>query len=252
MWPPRSAGPADRSRGSISSSTARPPGRRAACRRRCRRRSSRRRRPSPTLVRARPTSARPPAIDLATAIRSGWMPDCSIANSLPVRPNPVCTSSAISTMPCSSAISRRPAPRPPAHTKPPSPCTGSKMMAATLRRDVRVNISRSSSRPLAPVPPPSAVGYGYARGRPRARTDRARPCRAAALRSATSPSGAPVEGALEGDDRRAAGGQLGELDGVLDGLGAGVEERGLLSGRRSAFAHQPLGELDVRARTARS
>ena len=36
------------------------------------------------------------------------MPDCSIAKNEPVRPKPVCTSSAISTIPCSSQSARRP------------------------------------------------------------------------------------------------------------------------------------------------
>ena len=48
------------------------------------------------------------AIDFATVIRSGSTPECSIAKSLPVRAKPVCTSSAIRQMPCSSQIARRP------------------------------------------------------------------------------------------------------------------------------------------------
>ena len=55
-----------------------------------------------------PEIGTPPAIDLATVIRSGSTPKCSTANIRPVRPYPDCTSSAISTMPCSSAISRIP------------------------------------------------------------------------------------------------------------------------------------------------
>ncbi len=77
-------------------------------------------------------SGTPPASDLAMVIRSGTTPKCSIANSLPVRPKPVWISSAIITMPCSSHSWR-------SHftasawitLKPPSPCTGSKMIAAT-------------------------------------------------------------------------------------------------------------------------
>ena len=41
---------------------------------------------------------------LRDVIRSGSTPECSIANILPVRPKPVCTSSATSTIPCSSQI----------------------------------------------------------------------------------------------------------------------------------------------------
>jgi hypothetical protein len=40
--------------------------------------------------------------------------------------------------------------------------------------------------------------------------------------------GTPVVAVVEGDDRRAAGGVPGDLHGVLDGLGAGVEQGGLL------------------------
>ena len=55
----------------------------------------------------------------------------------------------------------------------------------------------------------------------------------------------PVEGALEGDHRRALRVGARELDRVLDRLGARVEERRLrgLANRRERG--QPLGELDV-------
>ena len=53
---------------------------------------------------------------------------------------------------------------------------------------------------------------------------------------------APVEGALEGDHARPSGVQAGELDGVLDRLRAGVEERrARLAGDRSEGA-EPLGQ----------
>ena len=56
-------------------------------------------------------------------------------NILPVRAKPVCTSSAISRMPCSSQILRSASSSSVgAGWKPPSPCTGSMMMAATLHR----------------------------------------------------------------------------------------------------------------------
>ena len=54
-----------------------------------------------------------------------------------------------------------------------------------------------------------------------------------------------MEGALERDHRRALGVEPRELDGVLDSLGAGVEEDGLgVSAERRAL-EQPLRELDV-------
>ena len=54
-----------------------------------------------------------------------------------------------------------------------------------------------------------------------------------------------VERALVGDHRRAARGRLGDLDGVLDGLGAAVEERGLRRPADGQPLAQLLGELDV-------
>ena len=51
-------------------------------------------------------SGRPPASDFAVIRMSGTTPVCSTANSLPVRPKPVCTSSAISRMPCFSVSAR--------------------------------------------------------------------------------------------------------------------------------------------------
>ena len=61
---------------------------------------------------ARPVTAdsgKPPASDLALTTMSGAQGQRSQANHVPVRPAPVCTSSAISRMPCRSTISRRPA-----------------------------------------------------------------------------------------------------------------------------------------------
>ena len=54
-----------------------------------------------------------------------------------------------------------------------------------------------------------------------------------------------MEGALEGDHGLAAGGVAGNLDGVLDRLGARVEERDLLGPRDRRALDQPLGQLDV-------
>ena len=110
--------------------------------------------PAASTISARPSTPEigtPAAIDLATAIRSGSTPKCSIANILPVRPMPDCTSSAISTMPCSSATSRSPRTHSAGGTtKPPSPCTGSKMIAATDSGATWVvNMPRSTSSAVA-------------------------------------------------------------------------------------------------------
>ena len=56
---------------------------------------------------------------------------------------------------------------------------------------------------------------------------------------------AAVEGALEGDHGGSLGVEPRELDGVLDRLGAGVEEGGLGGPAERRALEQPLGELDV-------
>ena len=56
---------------------------------------------------------------------------------------------------------------------------------------------------------------------------------------------APVEPALEADHGRPARVAARELDGVLDGLGARVEERGLRRAGERSERRQPLGVLDV-------
>ena len=54
-----------------------------------------------------------------------------------------------------------------------------------------------------------------------------------------------MEAALEGDHRRPARVAARELDGVLDGLGARVEERGLRRAGERRHREEPLGVLDV-------
>ena len=51
-----------------------------------------------------------------------------------------------------------------------------------------------------------------------------------------------MEGALEGDDARAPQRALGELDGVLDGLGAGVGEQHLVDARHDLA--ELVGEVE--------
>ena len=51
-------------------------------------------------------SGTPPAMLLATVMRSGSMPEYSVAKVLPVRAKPVWISSAISRMPCLSQSAR--------------------------------------------------------------------------------------------------------------------------------------------------
>ena len=193
-----------------------------------------------------PDSGRPPAIDFATIMRSGSTSKCSIANIRPVRPNPVCTSSATRTIPCSSQIPRRPFDE--------RRGRGEEAALAllrlehdrgdVLRRDVRREhaLERRERgrgvRAAIGVRVRRAVDLGRERPEPllvrvRLRRHRQRHPRAA------------VERALERDDGLPLRVQARELDGVLDRLGAGVEERGarLAADRRERA--EPLGELDV-------
>ena len=96
------------------------------------------------MISARPvTPARgmPPAMPLAVVTRSGTMPNNSLANMTPVRPNPDCTSSAMKTTPFArhqSAIAGR---KPSAGTmKPPSPWIGSTITAARLSAPICFSI----------------------------------------------------------------------------------------------------------------
>ena len=54
-----------------------------------------------------------------------------------------------------------------------------------------------------------------------------------------------MEGVVEADDGLAAGVPAGELDGVLDGLRPGVEQRGLLREAARGQGVQAFGDLDV-------
>ena len=76
----------------------------------------------------------PPPRALAREIMSGTTPKCWKPNHLPVLPNPVCTSSTISSAPCSEhrSLAVRKYSRSAGMT-PPSPCTGSSMTAAVPR-----------------------------------------------------------------------------------------------------------------------
>jgi len=57
--------------------------------------------------------------------------------------------------------------------------------------------------------------------------------------------GAAVERVREGDDPLTAGRDPGDLDGVLDRLGTGVDQEGLLGRRAGGDAVEALGQLDV-------
>ncbi len=201
------------------------------------------------MISARPTTpdnGSPPAIDFATIMRSGSMPKCSIANIRPVRPNPVCTSSATSRMPSRSQILRRPSTN--------SVGAGQEAALALLRleHDRRDVIRRHRRHEQALEGTERGGGVRAAIGvRVRRAVDLGREGPEPLLvrmRLRGHGQGHPrpaVECALERDDRLALRVEARELDGVLDRLGAGVEERSTrLPGDRSQRA-EPLRELDV-------
>ena len=136
--------------------------------------------------------------------------------------------------------------------KPPSPWTGSRITAATVAGSTWARKSCSSAA-IAVVGGDPAV-----RVRRRRAVDLGRE-RPEALLVGLDLAGqrhrhqrAAVEAAVEGDDRRAAGRGAGDLDRVLDGLGAGVEEDRLLVGRRGrARARRAGGRRRRRARRRR-
>ena len=109
-----------------------------------------------------PDSGKPPASDLATVIRSGSTPETSMPNILPVRAKPVWISSAIMTMPLVSHIWRiASSSSTGAGWKPPSPWTGSMIMAATWVGSMSARNRNSSARSVsATVTPLSGVGNG--------------------------------------------------------------------------------------------
>ncbi len=167
-------------------------------------------------------SGSPPAIDFAIVIRSGSTPWCSMPHMLPVRPNPVCTSSTTNTIPCSSQMSphalhelrrrddeaalaedrlhhdrghglgRRPASRTRARSDLSAESTSSPRYSCGIRHAVDLGRERAEARLV----------------RVRLRGHRHREQRAA------------VEGALERDHRGPLRVGARELDRVLDRLGA--------------------------------
>ena len=103
---------------------------------------------------------KPPPRPLAAARMSGSIPAHWWANIFPVRPTPVCTSSRMRSTPCRSHNSRRALSQPVGATlTPPSPCTGSTMMAPVLGPMAAAAASRSPngtmSKPSAGSPKPS-------------------------------------------------------------------------------------------------
>ena len=157
----------------------------------------------------------------------------------------VCTSSTTKTMPCSSQISRTPWTNSVgARRTLPSPRIGSITIAATLSAATCVTKARRSALSADSTSIPGTRA-DTGRGRPPARTAEPRLVRMRLRRHRHREQRAAVERAFEGDHGRPLRVRAGELDRVLDRLGAGVEERGLRRRPGSASLDQALGELDV-------
>ncbi len=190
---------------------------------------------------------------LAVVMMSGATPQCSMANHLPVRPMPVWISSPMSRMPCFSQIFLiLPMYSGGGTMKPPSPCTGSAMTAATssaftcLAKAVLEQVGAGAAAAgvghgqRAPV----AVRVGDAVDLGRVRPE-AHLVRRHLGGEAQGHVGAAVEGVLKGDDGLAARGVAGDLDRVLDGLGARVHEEGALGEVARGMGVELLGQLHV-------
>ena len=187
---------------------------------------------------------------LAAVTRSGTTPSWSHANQSPVRQKPVWISSATNTTPLLAApVGERAAGSPSAGTtKPPSPSIGSITTQATLSAPTCLSIT-SIARAAACAP--------RDRGRLAERVGHRRPVDLAGERTEAvlvghvlrghrhRQVGAPVVGVVEDDHRVAAGVRAGDLDRVLDRLGAGVEQGGLLRVVAGRQLGERLAHLDV-------
>ncbi len=98
-----------------------------------------------------PTGMTAPPSALPMVMMSGATPQCSMPHRVPVRPMPVCTSSAMNRMPHSSQISRTLGKKSSGGTcAPASPCTGSAMKAEMSRPMVSQTWSSLCSASASP------------------------------------------------------------------------------------------------------
>ena len=201
-------------------------------------------------------SGSPFAIALARHTTSGTIPACSNAHITPVRPNPVWTSSAMSTMPCSSQNERRPRRN----------AAGRRRVAALAldrldedradrlgRHDARGQVAQVAQAALGRrrlVAAEVAVRGGEGQ-HVDARQQRlvAAPVVQVGARDRCRPEGPAVEGAAEGDDARPARHPAGELERRLDRLGARVHEEDRVE-RLGERRRELVGQADRRLRVA--
>ena len=115
------------------------------------------------MISARPVTAAsgsPPAIPLAVVMRSGTIPNRSLANIAPVRAKPVCTSSAMKTTPFARHQSTRAGRKPSAGTmNPPSPWMGSMTTAARFSAPTCFSICEMARAAASGPDSPSRYGY---------------------------------------------------------------------------------------------
>ena len=176
----------------------------------------------------------PPPSVLDTARKSGTTPSCSNAKVAPTRPNAVCASSRIRSMPRRAQLlqAREIAGRRHDHPAGAEDRLGDRGgLAGAGRRSAR-------SRPRGTTDRTRRNSAGSGSGRRSARgspCSRAAPGRSRAARPSRSRAGAAgqaVERRREADHLVAAARQLGHADRRLVGLAAGVEQDHLLQLRR--------------------
>ena len=201
------------------------------------------------MISARPTTApsgNPFDRDLASTTRSGSRSRCSQANMRPVRPNPVCTSSATNSVPASR------------HQPPQLEQKGRRRHDESALAQDRLD-HRAGHLGERHVRLQEAVQLGgavaLARDREPVDLRRERPEAILVGRGlagqAERQQGAAVEAGVERQHRRAAGGPAGDLDGVLDRLGARVEQRRLARRRRWARSRTACAPAPRTARRPR-
>ena len=177
-----------------------------------------------------PPSGSPPAMPLAVVTRSGTNPSYGLANHSPVRPKPVCTSSATTRIPCAAQNSATRRRKPGAGTtKPPSPWIGSTTTQATCSGPTWV-VDQVDEPVVRLVRAPLRTGRPAERVRHRGPVDLRRvraegrlvgPVLGGQRHGQQRPAVVTV---VESDDARAPRGRPGDLDRVLHRFGAGVDQ----------------------------
>ena len=223
--------------------------RRPGCRRTCRRGHRCGTASSSSARPVSPASGSPPAMPLAVVIRSGTTPSCSEANHCPVRQKPVWISSAMKTAPALAApVGQR---RQEARRRDDE---------AALALDRLDEHAGDVGRPDLRLDHRDRAGGGLLAGQARLVAERVghrHPVDLARERPEAvlvghvlrgqrhREVGPAVVGVVEDDDGLPAGGQPGDLDRVLHGLGAGVEQRRALLVVAGGQPGQLLADGDV-------